>query len=76
MFDLTVHIPAQISVVMDAIHFMEFLFADYSDPRASGTRAIQPAEDVCTRIRNFDNLVRSIKSFYEVRSIKVGGRRT
>ena len=36
-----------------------------SDPRSSG-RSIQAAEDVYSRIRNLDQLVRTVKSFYEV----------
>uniref|UniRef100_A0A0P4Y8S8 Girdin n=3 Tax=Daphnia magna TaxID=35525 RepID=A0A0P4Y8S8_9CRUS len=35
------------------------------DPRTNGRAHIQPAEDVYTRIRNFDSLVRAVKGFYE-----------
>lgn len=38
----------------------------FSDPRTNGRAHIQPAEDVYTRIRNFDCLVRAVKGFYEV----------
>lgn len=43
---------------------LRFLF---SDPRTNGRAHIQPAEDVYTRIRNFDSLVRAVKGFYEVK---------
>lgn len=36
------------------------------DPRTNGRAHIQPAEDVYSRIRNFDALVRAVKGFYEV----------
>lgn len=38
----------------------------FRDPRTNGRAHIQPAEDVYTRIRNFDALVRAVKGFYEV----------
>ena len=42
------------------------LLLSNSDPKISAGRCVAPAEDVYARIRNFDNLLRSIKSFYEV----------
>lgn len=38
----------------------------HRDPKTNGRAHIQPAEDVYTRIRNFDSLVRAVKCFYEV----------